>query len=60
VDIEAEIRSAERDYEKALADIRKGKAGSGNAGLEGKLGQAHQRLVRLGARPQLKLKYRGR
>ena len=57
---EAEIYAATRDYETALTAIRKGKTGNGNAGLEGKLGQAYQRLVRVGAKPQLKLKYRGR
>lgn len=56
---EAEIYAAERDYERALDAIRKSKPGDGS-GLEGKLGQAYQRLVRLGARPQLRLKYRGR
>ncbi len=60
VDTEAEIRSAERDYERALANIRKAKPGNGNAGLEQQLGQAYQHLVRLGARRQIKLKYRGR
>jgi hypothetical protein len=59
-DTEAEIYAATRDYEKALDSIRKGKAGNGNAGLEGRLGQAYQRLVRVGAKPQIKLKYRGR
>jgi hypothetical protein len=60
VNVEAEIYAATRDYESALAAIRKGKTGNGNAGLEGKLGQAYQRLVRLGVKPQIKLKYRGR
>lgn len=55
-----EIRAAERDYDRALADVRKGKSGTGNQGLEGQLGEAYQRLVRLGARRQLRLKYRGR
>ena len=60
MNVEAETRSAESAYEKALDAIRKGKAGNGSAGLESKLGQAYQRLVRVGARPQIKLKYRGR
>lgn len=59
MDVQAEIHAAERDYEKALSEIRRGKAG-GAGSAESQLGQAYQRLVRVGARPQLKLKYRGR
>jgi hypothetical protein len=59
MDIEAEIYAAERDYEAALNRIRNAKAGAAGS-AEGQLGQAYQRLVRAGARPQLKLKYRGR
>jgi hypothetical protein len=59
VNIEDEIRAAERDYERALAEIRKAKPG-GAGSAESQLGSSYQRLVRLGAKPQLKLKYRGR
>jgi hypothetical protein len=41
-----------------MANIRNFKAGKNAAGLESVYGQAYQRLVELGARPQLKLKYR--
>jgi|HubBroStandDraft_3_1064219.scaffolds.fasta_scaffold712857_2 hypothetical protein len=56
---EDDIRRASADYEAALKSVRETKPGKGTSGVEARLGSAYQRLVRLGARPQLKLKYRG-
>lgn len=58
-DREDEIRRAEQDMANVIKRIRDAKAGKQNAGLESMYGQAYQRLVRLGAKPQVKLKYRG-
>jgi flagellin-specific chaperone FliS len=54
-----EIRRAEQNMESALTRLKNAKAGKLNSGLEAIYGQAYQRLVRAGAKPQLKLKYRG-
>ncbi len=59
MDTGAEIRAAQAAYESALDAIRRAKAGKATAGMEAKLGQSYQRLVRAGAAPQLKWKYRG-
>ena len=58
-DKEDEIRRAEGDYSAALAVIHKAIPGKPGFGNEAKYGQAYQRLVLLGQRPQIKLKYRG-
>jgi hypothetical protein len=55
---ETEIRRAESAYERALNRLREIKPGNGTSGAEAVYGQAYQQLVALGARPQLKLKYR--
>jgi hypothetical protein len=54
-----EIRVAQQDMDATLKRIRDAKAGKMNTGLEATYGQAYQRLVRAGAKPQLRLKYRG-
>jgi hypothetical protein len=54
-----EISVALSDLDNALAKIRNTKSGKATAGVEAIYGMAYQRLVRLGARPQLKGKYRG-
>jgi hypothetical protein len=54
-----EIRRTVAEYDSALDTIRKSKAGKATGGQEARLGQAYQHLVRLGARPQIKAKYRG-
>ena len=59
MDRKDEIRRTVTAYESALDAIRRAKPGKATGGLEAKLGQAYQNLVRLGARPQIKLKYRG-
>jgi hypothetical protein len=56
---EDEIRKAEQEMAAMLKRIREAKAGKMNSGLEATYGQVYQRLVRLGARPQVRLKYRG-
>jgi hypothetical protein len=57
-DRETEVRRAVSDYDRTLARLREVQPGKATAGLEAHYGQAYQRLVRLGERPQLKLKYR--
>lgn len=57
MDSTAEIERAERDLDRALDALgRDPKHGPGN---ENMYGQAYQRLVLLGARPQIRRKYRG-
>ena len=58
-DKQDEIRRAEQEMHTLLVKIRDAKAGKMTSGLEAQYGQAYQRLVRLGARPQLRYKYRG-
>lgn len=53
-----EIRRAERAYEIALTELRKVRLGKSSVGSEAAYGEAYQQLVRLGIRPQLRLKYR--
>ena len=59
-DIEDEVRRTKTDMDKALYKIGDSKPGKHTTGLESQYGQAYQRLVRLGAKQQLKLKYRGK
>lgn len=54
-----EILRAEQEMNATLKRIRDAKAGKMNTGLEATYGQAYQRLVRAGAKPRLRLKYRG-
>jgi hypothetical protein len=56
--LEDEIRHAESEYNRALIVLQKGVVGKPGFGAEAKYRQAYQWLVRLGQRPQLKLKYR--
>lgn len=56
---EDEIRKAEQGYASALGDVKKALGGKPGFGIEAKYGQAYQWLVRLGARPQIRAKYRG-
>lgn len=56
---EDDIRRAQQDMDAWLKRIKEAKAGKQNTGLEASYGEAYQRLVRLGKRPQLKAKYRG-
>jgi hypothetical protein len=58
-DREDEVRSTELEMDRALAKLRESKPGKHTFGLEAQYGQAYQRLVRLGARHQLRLKHRG-
>lgn len=58
-DHEDEIRAATQDMEAFLKRLKDSKAGKQNSGLEASYGQAYSRLVRLGAKPKLRLKYRG-
>jgi len=59
VDNEDEIRRTVEELDKSLNKIRSTTAGKQTFGMEAQYGQAYQRLVRLGARPQLRRKYRG-
>lgn len=56
---EDDIRRAEQELDATLKRIRDAKAGKMNSGLEATYGQAYQRLVRAGTKPQIRLKYRG-
>jgi hypothetical protein len=58
MDIEDEIRRGTAEYERTLAGLRVNKPGKHTSGLEAKYSAAYQYLVRLGAKPQIKLKYR--
>lgn len=59
MDKEDEIRRANQELDSALGKIKNAKAGKLNFGYEATYGQVYQRLVRAGAKPQLKMKYRG-
>ena len=59
MDRDDEIRRTVAEYNSALDAIRRAKPGKATGGLEAIAGQAYQHLVQLGARPQIKLKYRG-
>ena len=59
MDKDDEIRTAEQELAASLKRIKEAKAGKMNFGYEATYGQAYQRLVRAGARPQLRRKYRG-
>lgn len=59
MDKEDEIRSAENEYAHALAEVKKAIPGKPGFGTEARYGQAYQRLVRAGVKPQVRLKYRG-
>jgi hypothetical protein len=52
-----EIERAQWELDKALADLTRS-GGKGGGGVENRYGQAYQRLVLLGAAPQLRRKYR--
>jgi hypothetical protein len=54
-----EIKAAESEYNAALAQLQKTRPGKEGFGNEAKYGEAYQMLVRLGVRPQIRLKYRG-
>lgn len=62
-DREDDIRNAQSEYSAALAVIQKSAAtgcpGKAGRGQEARYGQAYQRLVLLGLKPQLNGKYRG-
>jgi hypothetical protein len=62
-EINEDILKAEAEYNAALNVIRRassdGCPGSAGRGHEARYGQAHQRLVQLGAAPQVRRKYRG-
>jgi hypothetical protein len=55
-----EIRYAESDYNAALVNLMKCRPGKEGFGIEAKYGEAYQALVRLGVKPQLRMRYRGR
>jgi hypothetical protein len=52
-----EVERAQWDLDKALSDLTR-QGVKGGAGVENRYGQAYQRLVLLGAAPQIRLKYR--
>lgn len=53
-----EIRKAEAEFNAAGAEVKKALPGKPGFGIENRYGQAYQKLVRLGVRPQLRLKHR--
>jgi hypothetical protein len=55
---EDEIRRGITAHEAALRRLRDGKPGKQTSGYEAVYGQTYQYLVRLGAKPQIKHKYR--
>ena len=55
---EDELRHAESEFNATREVLRKCLPGKPGFGNEAKYSQAYQRLVILGARPQIKLKYR--
>jgi hypothetical protein len=59
MNVEDEVRAAETEMDRVLKIIRNSKPGKQTAGHEAQYGQAYQRLVRAGARPQIRLKHRG-
>lgn len=56
---EDEVRRARQELAALLKRIADTKPGKMTAGIERQYGQAYQKLVRLGAAPQVRLKYRG-
>lgn len=58
MDREDEVRNAEAEYARTLGEVKKALPGKPGFGIEARYGQAYQRLVRLGLRPQVRLKYR--
>lgn len=59
MDREDEIRRAEQELNAQLKRIAESKPGKMTSGMEKIYGNAYQRLVRLGARTQIRGKYRG-
>lgn len=53
-----EIMAADAVFAGATADMRKALPGKPGFGAESRYGDAYQHLVRLGEKPQLRLKYR--
>jgi hypothetical protein len=58
MDQDDEIRIAESEFNLATAVLQKCLPGRQGISAEIKYGQAYQRLVKLGLRPQLRKKYR--
>jgi hypothetical protein len=58
MDQEDIIRRALQDYEAALAVIKKAIPGRPGFGNESRFGEAYQKLVQLGVKPQIRKKYR--
>lgn len=54
-----EVMTAEAEFAAATANMRKALSGKPGFGVEAKYGQAYQRLVRAGEKPQIRRKYRG-
>ncbi len=59
VDQETELWRAEQAFDRALSQVKQAIPGKPGFGIEAVFGQTYQHLVRLGARPQIKKKYRG-
>lgn len=55
---EDEIRRAQDAFASATRSVHEALPGKPGFGNEAKYGEAYQRLVRLGVKPQLRLKYR--
>jgi hypothetical protein len=58
IDLEIETRRGTAEYERTLDSLRRDKPGKHTAGHEASYGQAYQFLVRLGVKPQIKMKFR--
>lgn len=54
-----EVVKAETEFLVATNDIKKAAPGKQGFGHEAKYGDAYQRLVRAGVKPQIRRKYRG-
>lgn len=60
MDREDQVRQAESEMNGMLKKIADSKPGKMTSGMEKVYGASYQRLVRLGARPQIRSKYRGK
>lgn len=53
-----DVEKMMREFDSASGTIKKQMGGKGGEGAEAKYGQAYQQLVKAGAKPQIRKKYR--
>lgn len=53
-----DVEKMMREFDSASGAIKKQMGGKGGEGAEAKYGQAYQQLVKAGAKPQIRKKYR--